>query len=197
MAPLASSQTATGSRCSGSGCGRSRMGRECVNAVRWALELGLSAPRHGPGVRERTQRRRGGCRESGGVPARRGVHHDQVPPRQKDPARRPSESLERLGIDRLDLYIVHWPQGGPTWAWPGMERARELGHARSIGVSNFNANELGQLLNEATVAPVVQPGAVQPVQRTARPAGRVRAGRRSARGLQPAGTRQLPRKRDG
>ena len=64
-------------------------------------------------------------------------------------------SLERLGVDHVDLYVVHWPGGGPTWAWPGMERARELGYARSIGVSNFGEAELDSVAATATVMPVV------------------------------------------
>jgi diketogulonate reductase-like aldo/keto reductase len=63
--------------------------------------------------------------------------------------------LRRLGIDQLDLYIVHWPRGGPTWAWPGMERAREGGYTRSIGVSNFNVGELDKVIAAGDVAPVV------------------------------------------
>src|SRR6266704_1610047 len=46
-------------------------------------------------------------------------------------------------------------QGGATRAWAGMERARVLGYARSIGVSNFGAGELDKLLAAATVPPVV------------------------------------------
>src|SRR5207302_4646048 len=53
------------------------------------------------------------------------------------------------------LNLVHWPRGGPTWAWPGMERARELGHTRSIGVSNFSVGELQALLTAATIPPAV------------------------------------------
>jgi 2,5-diketo-D-gluconate reductase A len=64
-------------------------------------------------------------------------------------------SLRRLGVDQVDLYIVHWPQGGPTWAWPGMEAAKQNGHARSIGVSNFSVSELDQVLAVANDAPVV------------------------------------------
>src|SRR5262249_54984133 len=64
-------------------------------------------------------------------------------------------SLERLGVDYVDLYIIHWPQRGPTWAWPGMERAHESGHARSIGVSNFSLEQLDAVLAMATIAPVV------------------------------------------
>jgi len=64
-------------------------------------------------------------------------------------------SLRRLGIDYVDLYLIHWPEGGPTRAWPGMERAREVGYARSIGVSNFGADDLRRVLEMATVPPVV------------------------------------------
>jgi diketogulonate reductase-like aldo/keto reductase len=63
--------------------------------------------------------------------------------------------LERLGVERVDLYIIHWPQGGSTWAWDGMQRARERGYARSIGVSNFSIAELDELLAVADTPPVV------------------------------------------
>jgi hypothetical protein len=60
-----------------------------------------------------------------------------------------------IGEESVDLYIVHWPKGGPTWTWPGMERAHELGYARSIGVSNFDAAGLQQVVATASIAPVV------------------------------------------
>ena len=59
-------------------------------------------------------------------------------------------SLERLGVDRVDLYIIHWPRGGATWAWPGMEQAKQQGHARSIGVSNFSVAELDKVIGVAS-----------------------------------------------
>ena len=65
------------------------------------------------------------------------------------------QSLRRLGVDQVDLYLVHWPQNGPAWAWPGMERARELGYARSVGVSNFGAADLENVAATATVMPAV------------------------------------------
>jgi 2,5-diketo-D-gluconate reductase A len=76
-------------------------------------------------------------------------------PSSRDPVAAAEAILRRLGVDYVDLYIVHWPRGGPTWAWPGMERAQELGYARSIAVSNFEVGELQQVLETASIAPVV------------------------------------------
>jgi 2,5-diketo-D-gluconate reductase A len=127
--------------------------RECVDAVRWALELGYrhidTAQAYG---NEGSVGQ--GLRESG-VPRGEVFITTKFFPGRRDPVAEVERSLQRLGVDYVDLYIIHWPAGGPTWAWPGMERARELGYARSIGVSNFSGEELQQLLTTATVAPVV------------------------------------------
>ena len=127
-------------------------GPDCVNAVRWALELGY---------RHIDTAQAYGNEESVGQGLREsGVPRDQVFittkfPGRGDPDAEVERSLERLGVERVDLYIVHWPGGGPPWAWPGMERAQELGYARSIGVSNFDAAELQQVVATASIAPVV------------------------------------------
>jgi 2,5-diketo-D-gluconate reductase A len=76
-------------------------------------------------------------------------------PGSEDPEREAEESLRRLGIDQMDLYLVHWPQGGPTRAWAGMQRALERGLTRAIGVSNFDVEELAALLAVADAPPVV------------------------------------------
>ena len=128
-------------------------GPECVNAVRWALELGY---RHidtaqAYGNEESVGQ---GLRESG-VPREEIFLTTKFFPRHRDPAAEAENSLRRLGVDHVDLYIIHWPQGGPTWAWPGMERARELGYARSIGVSNFDVDELEQVSSAGSVVPAV------------------------------------------
>jgi len=128
-------------------------GPECVNAVRWALELGY---RHidtaqAYGNEESVGQ---GLRESG-VPRDEVFVTTKFFPGRRDPAAEAERSLQRLGLDQVDLYIIHWPQGGPTWAWPGMERARELGYTRSIGVSNFNVAEVDALLKTVNVPPAV------------------------------------------
>jgi diketogulonate reductase-like aldo/keto reductase len=58
-------------------------------------------------------------------------------------------------VEFVDLYIVHWPQDGPTWAWDGMQRAHQRGYARSIGVSNYSVAELDELLAGADTPPAV------------------------------------------
>ena len=128
-------------------------GEECVNAVRWALEIGYrhidTAQAYGneKSVGE-------GLRQSG--VAREDVFiTTKFFASREDPVAEMERSLERLGVDTVDLYIIHWPEGGPTWAWPGMERARELGYTRSIGISNFNVAQVRELLATANVPPVV------------------------------------------
>jgi diketogulonate reductase-like aldo/keto reductase len=128
-------------------------GAECVNAVRWALDLGY---------RHIDTAQAYGNEESVGKALRDSrMPRDQVfiatkfYPRRKDPVAEAQQSLRRLGVDQVDLYLVHWPQGGPLWAWPGMERARELGYARSIGISNFSARELEEVIASGTIPPTV------------------------------------------
>jgi diketogulonate reductase-like aldo/keto reductase len=128
-------------------------GPECVDAVRTALELGY---------RHIDTAQAYGNEESVGQALRdASIDREQIflttkfYPAHKDPAAEAEKSLRRLGVDYVDLYIIHWPQGGPTWAWPGMEKAKERGNARSIGVSNFSAAELEALTAVAELAPVV------------------------------------------
>jgi diketogulonate reductase-like aldo/keto reductase len=128
-------------------------GSECEHAVRWALEAGY---RHVD-----TAQAYGNEQSVGRALRDSGISRDEVfittkfYPGRSDPVAEAQESLRRLGVDQVDLYIVHWPQNGPTWAWPGMEAARERGYARSIGVSNFSAQELEQVMSIASSRPVI------------------------------------------
>jgi len=68
------------------------------------------------------------------------------------------ESLERLDLDFVDLYLIHWPcprQDRYVEAWRALERIHESGRARSIGVSNFHAHHIDRLIEETGVVPVV------------------------------------------
>ena len=137
----------------GLGVWRMADGPETEEAVRLALELGYrhidTAQAYG------NERSVGRALRDSGVP-RDGVFiTTKFYPGQPDAEAAAQRSLERLGVDYIDLYIIHWPQGGPTWAWPGMERAHDRGYARSIGVSNFSVPELDELLAVAESRPVV------------------------------------------
>jgi diketogulonate reductase-like aldo/keto reductase len=137
----------------GLGVWQIRNGPECVNAVRWALELGYrhvdTAQAYG------NEESVGRALRDSGLPRGDVFITTKFNPSRKDAEAEAQRSLERLGVDRVDLYIIHWPQGGPTWAWPGMERARERGYARSIGVSNFGVGELDELMAVADTPPVL------------------------------------------
>jgi diketogulonate reductase-like aldo/keto reductase len=128
-------------------------GRECENAVRWALELGYrhidTAQAYGNEASVGRAVRESGLRREG-VFLTTKFH-----PGSRDPEAEAEQSLRRLGVDQVDLYIVHWPQNGAQWAWPGMERALERGYTRSIGVSNFSVQQLDQVMAIAHRAPVV------------------------------------------
>jgi diketogulonate reductase-like aldo/keto reductase len=128
-------------------------GPECENAVRWALESGYrhidTAQAYG------NEESVGRAVRGSGIPREEIFITTKFYPGHSDPAAEAENSLRRLGVEYVDLYIIHWPQGGPTWAWPGMETARQQGHARSIGVSNFSAEELEQVIAVASTPPVV------------------------------------------
>ncbi|MEO5841035.1 MAG: aldo/keto reductase [Acidimicrobiales bacterium] len=146
----------------GLGVWQVRDGRQCVNAVRWALEAGYrhidTAQAYG------NEQSVGRALKDSGIPRADVFITTKFYPGSKDPAAEVTSSLKRLGVDYVDLYLIHWPQRGATWAWPGMERAQALGHARSIGVSNFSVAELDELAAVANVAPVVNQVQVSPFE---------------------------------
>jgi diketogulonate reductase-like aldo/keto reductase len=128
-------------------------GRQCENAVRWALEAGYrhidTAQAYG------NERSVGRALRDSGLSRQDVFITTKFDPGRRDPEAEVQRSLERLGLESVDLYIVHWPKRGPTWAWEGLQRARERGYARSIGVSNFSVSDLEALLEVADVPPVI------------------------------------------
>ncbi len=78
------------------------------------------------------------------------------------------ESLERLGVDYVDLYLIHWPvKDHYLDAWEEMEKIYQSGRAKAIGVSNFLIHHLQDVLDRFEVVPAVNqvefhPHLVQP-----------------------------------
>ena len=136
-------------------------GVACVNAIRWALDLGYhhidTAQLYG------NEASVGRALRESGVPRDEVFITTKFHPGRADPVAEAEQSLRRLGLDYVDLYLVHWPRSGPVSAWPGMERSRERGLARSIGVSNFSASDLAALITADTIPPTVNQVQFSPV----------------------------------
>ena len=67
-------------------------------------------------------------------------------------------SIERLGVERTDLHLIHWPnpsQGKYVEAWRALVRAQQDGLVRSIGVSNFTEEHLQRIIDDTGVVPAV------------------------------------------
>ncbi|MCW2805146.1 MAG: 2,5-diketo-D-gluconate reductase [Propionibacteriaceae bacterium] len=68
------------------------------------------------------------------------------------------ESLDKLGLDYVDLYLIHWPtpaKNDYVEAWQALEEIQSKGWTRSIGVSNFQQNQLRRVVAEGSVVPAV------------------------------------------
>jgi diketogulonate reductase-like aldo/keto reductase len=137
-------------------------GRETEQAVAWALEAGY---RHiDTAAAYRNER-------SVGVALRHsGIARDEVfittkwMPIKPNPERELARSLERLGLDYVDLYLIHWPMPTTdTRGWHGLEVLRTQGRARAIGVSNYGTDRLTRLLAQATYRPAVNQIQFNPV----------------------------------
>ncbi|MEA2365275.1 MAG: 2,5-diketo-D-gluconate reductase [Thermoleophilaceae bacterium] len=134
---------------------------EAVEAIRTALEVGY---RHID-----TAEMYGNEREVGEAIRASGLDRSEVYVTSKlnNNAHRPDEArrafdrtLEELGFDYLDLFLIHWPlptlyDGDFVSTWRTMEEFKADGRARSIGVSNFEVEHLERLAAETEVVPAV------------------------------------------
>ncbi|MFF7454089.1 aldo/keto reductase [Kitasatospora sp. NPDC008115] len=67
-------------------------------------------------------------------------------------------SLDRLGLDYLDLYLIHWPRpmhGSYLNVWKALEQLKADGRVRSVGVSNFGTEQLTRLAEESSLLPAL------------------------------------------
>ncbi|QIK66456.1 aldo/keto reductase [Nocardioides sp. HDW12B] len=87
---------------------------------------------------------------------------------EPDAARRAfDETMDKLGIDQLDLFLIHWPlptlyDGDYVSTWRVLAELKEQGRVRSVGVSNFEPAHLDRIVEETGVVPVVNQIEVHP-----------------------------------
>jgi 2,5-diketo-D-gluconate reductase A len=137
-------------------------GKPAQQAVEWALEAGYRHIDTAQGYGNESSV--GRALAASDIPRSEVFITTKFNPSARDPVEEAERSRERLGVESLDLYLVHWPEGGPTAAWPGMERALDLGLTRAIGVSNFNIEELTTVCDYADSRPRVNQIQVSPFQ---------------------------------
>lgn len=130
-----------------------------AKVVRWGIEAGYRLIDTAEGYRN--EEGVGEAIRSAGVPReelfitsklRNGAH------RRDDALRAFDDTMAKLGIDRIDLFLIHWPvpgQNNYVEAWKTMVELKEAGRITSVGVSNFNQDHLERIIGETGVTPVV------------------------------------------
>ena len=139
-------------------------GEATRNAVRWALEVGY---RHID-----TAAAYGNESDVGEAIRESGVPREEVFVTSKlwnenhgyDEAMRAFDrSLERLGFDYLDLFLIHWPvESRRLESWRALEQILNEGRARAIGVSNYMVPHLEELFEQSEVVPAINQIEISP-----------------------------------
>jgi 2,5-diketo-D-gluconate reductase A len=134
-------------------------GDEAVTAIVSAVEAGYrlldTAVNYG------NEREVGEAVRTCGVPRDELFVTSKIPGRHHaydDAVRSTKESLSTLGLDHLDLHLIHWPNpsvGKYTEAWQALVDLQKEGLVRSIGVSNFTEEHLRRIIDETGVTPAV------------------------------------------
>jgi diketogulonate reductase-like aldo/keto reductase len=137
-------------------------GRETEQAVGWALEAGY---RHIDTARAYDNEDSVGVAiRASGLPREQIFVTTKLLPSARDAEQELRASLQRLGLDYVDLYLIHAPPRDPTWFWSDLERLHRQGLARAIGVSNYGVRELGAVLGRAQIRPMVNQVQFSPFQ---------------------------------
>ncbi|MDQ6686558.1 MAG: aldo/keto reductase [Actinomycetota bacterium] len=134
-------------------------GPEGVDAIRSAIELGYRLIDTAVNYGNETEV--GEAIRLSGIPRERIMVTTKIPGRHHgydDAVRSAHESLGRLGLEQIDLLLIHWPnpsQNQYPQAWRALVDLQQQGLARSIGVSNFTEAHLQRIIGETGVSPVV------------------------------------------
>lgn len=134
-------------------------GRQCVDGVRSALEMGYRLL--DTAVNYQNEREVGEAIGVSGLAREEIVVATKLPGRHHrydDAVSSVRESLERLGLDYIDLQLIHWPNpsvGLYGEAWRALVDLHEDGLVKSIGVSNFTEPHLNRVIEETGVTPVI------------------------------------------
>jgi 2,5-diketo-D-gluconate reductase A len=131
-------------------------GARCQAAVRSALEVGY---RHiDTATMYRNEREVGRAVRDSGVPREQVFITTKLPPGAAGRERRTLDnSLRALGMDHVDLWLVHWPPRGRALVsiWKELLAVRDQGLARAVGVSNYSLAQLDELIAVTGAAPQV------------------------------------------
>lgn len=149
-----------GTRIPAIGFGTSQLtGTAAVDAVVSAIEVGYRLI--DTAVNYDNEEEVGEAVRRSGVPRDELVITSKIPGRDHaydDAIRSTKQSLQRLGLERLDLHLIHWPNprvGKYVETWRALVDLREQGLVRSIGVSNFTEAHLEAVIDATGVTPVV------------------------------------------
>ncbi len=137
----------------GLGVWQIRAGRPAEDAVGWALEAGYrhidTAAAYG------NEESVGAAVRASGLPRHEVFITTKMRSREPDAERALAQSLDRLGLDHVDLYLIHSPGGDSERHWPAFAELRSRGLTRAIGVSNWGDAALERLVRGAEVPPAV------------------------------------------
>ena len=140
----------------GLGVWQSGNGEEVINAIHWALAAGY---RHIDTAKiYKNEEAVGKAIASADAPREdiwltTKIWNDDI--RQGRATAALDESLERLGVDYVDLLLLHWPVDGYKKAWKDLEAAVAAGKVKAIGLSNFMEEHLQDILEVGEVPPAV------------------------------------------
>jgi len=129
-------------------------GPEVEQAVEWALEAGY---RHiDTATMYKNERGVGAALRRSGIPRDELFVTTKLMPMRLDVTRELELSLDRLALDHVDLYLIHWPMPAVVpRQWRGLESLQDSGLTREIGVSNFGVRRLRSLARRAERKPAV------------------------------------------